>query len=523
MASGSFDFRVLAPGRLRSSDLIAGPTGTGAWGLAAAEFFASGETEIQVLSASYIDWATRTNATLLAPHTIPNGAVILLLHEAFATGTWPGVVPAVTAPAGFTLYDPSAEGAAVWFQDGGGGAGTRIWYKTADNESGSYTLTHGSMDCEAYIVVLAGVKSTGSPFGTAGVRNSSTSTSTATGLGITTSASKSWLLMVEMDNSGSGGLVPPPNMTDRRDAGIVVSTELRTTAGATGDRVMTAGSSVWATRMFELLLAAGSSNATAAGAASGVGIAAAIGRSTARDDAAASGVGTAVAVGRSTARSTGTAAGVGTAPATGRGVIKGSGAGSGTGTATATGRSTARSPGAATGIGAAFGIGRSAARSIGAAAGAGAAAGVGQSTARSAGAASGAGSASAVGSTGGGSAGSASASGTATATGRSTARSSALGAGIGAALGIGRSRARSDAAASGLGAGLGIGRSTARGVGNATATGIPSGAGKVTSRAAGSASGTGMAAAVSTAGGGGVTDDWSSRMGGSERLSSLAL
>lgn len=398
MASGSFDLRVLAPGRLQSTNLIVGQTGTGAWKLATEEFFASGDTEIQVLSASHVDWATRTNTTLPAPHTIPNGAVILLFHEAFAAGTWPGVVPAVTAPAGFTLYDPSAEGAAVWFQDGvGGGAGTRIWYKTANNESGSYTLTHSSLDCEAYMVVLAGVKSTGSPFGAAGVRNSSTSTSTATGLGVTTTTDKSWLLMLEMDNSGAGGLIPPPNMIDRRDAGIVLSTERRSIAGATGDRVMTAGSSVWATRMFELLVATESSNTTAAGAASGIGTAAAVGRSTARDDAAASGVGTATAVGRSTTRASGAASGVGTASAAGRGLGRSSASASGLGAAIGIGRSRARSPGSAPGVGAASAAGRSRARADAAASGIGAAAAVGRSTARAVGNASATGAQGAVG------------------------------------------------------------------------------------------------------------------------------
>lgn len=201
---------------------------------------------IALRSQSNTTYASRTNTTITAPSGIADGDILL---AAIFCGRQSND-PATPTLSGWTQI-----GTATLVNDAGGFRGSLfLFYKRASSESGDYTFTHIAMSTQGWMGAFSGAIATGSPIGAASANNGTGSTSTGTG--ITTTVNGSWLLYLAHDWIGGGALSPPSGMTERFDGLVYAATELRATAGATGNRTQTtanASGDPWAARMVELL------------------------------------------------------------------------------------------------------------------------------------------------------------------------------------------------------------------------------------------------------------------------------
>lgn len=186
-------------------------------------------------SSNYVAYGTRTNATVTAPAGVQNGDVILLF---FLIGA--GTPPTPTPPSGFTALS----GFPVTVSSGGFSVKNYCWYKVANGEPGSYTVSHSSASSEAYVVAVSGGGTGSAP---AATTNSGTKTTT-TALSITTAAANAFVMFASQDwGDTANALSPPsgstPTFTTRLNengTGILfVADGVLAAAGATGNKSIT--------------------------------------------------------------------------------------------------------------------------------------------------------------------------------------------------------------------------------------------------------------------------------------------
>jgi hypothetical protein len=221
--------------------------GTGAAGLKVKLYHTLGGTppagDITFVAASNTTYASRTTTTVTKPTGTADGDVILL--GIFNGNTTEAVDP--TPPAGFTILTGLPAGAT----DGGFEVETRIYWKVASSEGASWDFTHSTSTTQGFAVTYRNVD-TGTPIDVNCTYNSGTgATSTATG--VTTVTDGAMLVFMGHDwGVGSANLTPPTGFTERIEVNLLmyVADKLTTTAGATGNAVMTnnnsGGSDTWA-------------------------------------------------------------------------------------------------------------------------------------------------------------------------------------------------------------------------------------------------------------------------------------
>jgi hypothetical protein len=196
-------------------------------------------------SGSSLAYGSRTTSSFTAPAGIANDDILVcsLNYGGFS------VPAAPTAPSGWALWDVANE------VTGGGGWIVReyFYWKRASGESGNYDWTHSSANTYGYLAAYSGRITTGTPL-SATSRNSSTTGTSGVGTGITVAADSD-LIFTSTDPTGSVR-TPPSGMTERYDADGYWSDEVRSSAGATGDRTQTNGGTGWITRMVEVLVVA---------------------------------------------------------------------------------------------------------------------------------------------------------------------------------------------------------------------------------------------------------------------------
>ena len=189
------------------------------------------------------------STVLTPPAGLANGDILVATLIA-ARGSLP--IYATTPAAGFVEF-----GTPPAVNDGGLYAETRLYWKRAASESGSYTFSHaGPISAQGLMQAYSGCKASGTPLGA--TSNNSGTGSAASGTSITTTAANSFLLYQAHDWEGSGTLTPPTGMTERFDSLLYSSDQLIAVAGATGTRSQTnanGGAGRWAVRMIELLAA----------------------------------------------------------------------------------------------------------------------------------------------------------------------------------------------------------------------------------------------------------------------------
>lgn len=189
----------------------------------------------------------RTNTVLTAPSGILDLDILLAgLVTSHLTTT-----PTPTPPAGFTRI-----GTELSYSSGGYQTKLGLWWKRASSESGSYTFSHSSADCQGWIGAYSGCLVSGTPVGTPS-QNSGTGTTT-TGTGIVTGAPNSVIFYAATDFNWGAGLAPPTGMTERLDGDWYLAEQLIASAGATGNRTQTNSNGAgdpWLAYMVELLAA----------------------------------------------------------------------------------------------------------------------------------------------------------------------------------------------------------------------------------------------------------------------------
>jgi hypothetical protein len=176
-------------------------------------------------------YATRTNTVVNKPSGVVDGDLLLFR---IVTGLQTEA-PDATPPAGLTQI-----GTTIDMVDGSGyNVEARTYYRVASSEPSSYTFTHTSCSSQGIILAYDGVDTTTPLDVTPSVATSTGNTSTATS--ITTVTANAMLVLIESDwADAAAASTPPTGMTERFDATLsYVAEQVKTTAGATGTKVLT--------------------------------------------------------------------------------------------------------------------------------------------------------------------------------------------------------------------------------------------------------------------------------------------
>ena len=188
-----------------------------------------------VASVSNTTYATRTNTTVTAPSGITDGDLLLL----FAITAADPAAPAVTPPAGFTLWE------GTWPQpitDGFFVIATSLYYKYASSESGNYTFTHANCSSQGAMFRIS------TPHPTEPIEDFTVNIgedATTTWLGLTTTQNNTLILLFETDwSDNTNNTTPPtgstPTFTEHIDVTtIYAASGVLATAGATGNKTHT--------------------------------------------------------------------------------------------------------------------------------------------------------------------------------------------------------------------------------------------------------------------------------------------
>lgn len=187
-------------------------------------------------SGTSVNYTTTTNKTFAAPAGIVNGDVLALLFEVGGNPT----PPTPTPPSGFTL----ATGFPLTRSDSNGfTVRTYLWTKTANNESGDYTVSHSNAPSTGFLWAVMGAD-TANPLTPAPTTQTGLGT-TATAPGLTTTFDQT-LIMHWVGRWNFPGITPPggstPTFTLRNDANnslLYVASGVLSPQGATGDKVST--------------------------------------------------------------------------------------------------------------------------------------------------------------------------------------------------------------------------------------------------------------------------------------------
>jgi hypothetical protein len=289
-------------------------TGTdlaGSAALSTADGFATLEPGAFVRSkGAALTSASRTNSTLAAPASRPDGDVLVAVLVAGAAAS-----PTVTPPSGFTEVPgyPIHYGAAdPWYVD------VHVYTKIASGESGDYLFTHSAAGTEGLVYSVGGVD-TGTPASPTPTKATGTGF-TSTAPTITTARDGSLVLWVGACWDAAGPAVPPtgstPTFTEDYDAGAggigYFASGVLAVAGATGNEAVTTSNlysySPWGAGL--VCIQAAASGDTRSGTGQDLAGAAALG--TATGTRAVSGTGVALAGAASLGAATGSRASAGT-------------------------------------------------------------------------------------------------------------------------------------------------------------------------------------------------------------------
>ena len=193
-----------------------------------------------------VDDGVRTNTTLAAPTGLTNNDVLVLVCSGAGGSSGLTLAP----PAGFTL----APGYPTVLSNAGTFVKTYVWWKVASGESGSYTVTHASLQTNAHLVAVRGGDTTAPLTPNASLNQGTGTTSTAPG--VTTTVDDSFVMYWSQTWRTWGSGSPPtgttPTFTERRDrvgVSLYIADGVLATAGATGNKSNTnpnVGAEPWA-------------------------------------------------------------------------------------------------------------------------------------------------------------------------------------------------------------------------------------------------------------------------------------
>jgi hypothetical protein len=179
-------------------------------------------------------YASRTNTVVNLPTGTKDGDLLLLWH---LLGNATPPTPTITA--GWTLVPGLPTTQTV----SGFSVTARLWYRFANGEPTSYTITHTVSNSQAYLGAYQGVSAALPLNPTPTVNKGINTTSTYTGL--TTLANNCLVVLIGHDwGDFTNNLTPPtgttPTFTERLDVTLsYVADGTLATAGATGNKSMT--------------------------------------------------------------------------------------------------------------------------------------------------------------------------------------------------------------------------------------------------------------------------------------------